>query len=297
MTTDQTAHQPTDQAVEASETIDQPAGMGRRQLFRVGGLTVTLGALVAACSKSAEGEPGRVGYAPVPTALPTLEVNDAVYLRTATSIEEMILEVYGMITDSGELSEAPQAMLDRLIADHQAAVKETVRLTEQAGGEPYECPNAWYMDRIVEPIFEHIAGDPEQDIEPTDQPEHDMLVVVNGMEQMAASMYQLMVELLTEREIRPAVMALGAQSARHGAAFALLIDPPPDSYFNPALFGETVEVEIGVVPVYAIPNLFGTLASILIAVGVASSAGTRFSIALETPADNSYVYEGMTCDA
>ena len=34
----------------------------------------------------------------------------------------------------------------------------------------------------------------------------------------------------------------------------------------------------GVLPVYAIPNLFGTLAAILIAVGAPSSAGTRFSI-------------------
>jgi hypothetical protein len=291
MTTDQTSDRTTG-------PIPEPIpGMGRRQLFRVGGLTVTLGALVAACGESVEGEPGRVGYAPAPTALPILEVNDAVYLRTATSIEETLLEVYGMITDSGALSEAPQAMLDRLITDHQDAVKETVRLTEQAGGEPYECPNAWYMDRVVQPLFDHIAGDPEQDIEPTDQPEHDMLVVINGMEQMAASMYQLMVELLTEQSIRPDVMALGAQAARHGAAFALLIDPPPDSYFNPALFGETVSAVPGVLPVYAIPNLFGTLAAILIAVGVASSAGTRFSIALETPADNSYIYEGMSCDA
>jgi hypothetical protein len=291
MTSDQTPDRTTD------DPTDEAPGLGRRQLFRVGGLTVTLGALVAACGKAAEGEPGRVGYAPVPTALPVLEVNDAVYLRTATSIEEMLLEVYGMITESGALSEAPQAMLDRLIEDHQAAVEETVRLTEQAGGEPYECPNAWYMDRIVKPLFEHIAGDPEQDIEPTDRPEHDMLVVVNGFEQMAASMYQLMVQLLTEQRIRPDVMALGAQSARHGAAFAMLIDPPPDSYFDPALFGETVEAVPGVLPVYAIPNLYGTLAAILIAVGVASSAGTRFSIALETPADNSYIYEGMSCDA
>jgi hypothetical protein len=271
--------------------------LGRRQLLRAGGLTVTLGALLAACGKDAEGEPGRVGYAPIATALPTLEVNDIVHLRTATSIEETILEVYGMITDSGALGAAPQAMLDRLIEDHRAAVQETVRLTEEAGGEPYECVNAWYMDRVVQPLFDHIAGDPEQHIEPSDQPEHDMLVVVNGFEQMAASMYQLMVEQLVDREMRPAVLTLGAQAARHGAAFALLITPAPDGYFNPELFGETVDAVPGELPVYAIPNLFGTLAAILIAVGVASSAGTRFSIILETPADNSFIYEGMTCDA
>jgi len=279
------------------QTPDPTPAIGRRQLLWAGGLTVTLGALLAACGEEVEGEPGRVGYAPVPTPLPTLDVNDAVHLRTATSIEETILEVYGMITDSGALSEAPQAMLDRLIEDHQAAVVETVRLTERAGGEPYECVNAWYMDRVVQPLFEHIAGDPDQDIPPTDQPEHDMLVVVNGFEQMAASMYQRMVEQLVDREMRPDVLALGAQAARHGAAFAMLITPPPEGYFDPALFGETVDAVPGVLPVYAIPNLFGTLAAILIAVGAPSEAGTRFSIILETPADNSYIYEGMSCDA
>jgi hypothetical protein len=291
MTTDQTSDRTTDQ------TTDRATAMDRRQLLRAGGLTVTLGALVAACSKPAQGEPGRVGYAPVPTALPTLEVNDIVYLRTATSIEETILEVYGMITDSGALGAEPQAMVDRLIEDHQAAALETATLTAQAGGEPYECVNAWYMDRVVQPLFDNIAGDEAQDIPPTDQPERDMLVVINGMEQMAASMYQLMVELLVERELRPQVMALGAQAARHGAAIALFVTPPPEGYFDPALLGATVEAVPGVVPVYAIPNLFGTLAAILVAVGAPSAAGTRFSIILETPADNSYIYEGMSCDA
>ncbi len=47
-----------------------PGGLGRRQLLQAGGLTIGLGALLAACgSDTVEGEPGRVGYAPVPTAL------------------------------------------------------------------------------------------------------------------------------------------------------------------------------------------------------------------------------------
>ena len=60
---------------------------GAARLLQTGGLTVTLGALVAACGESAEGEPGRVGYAPPATPLPTVELNNVVFLRTATSIE------------------------------------------------------------------------------------------------------------------------------------------------------------------------------------------------------------------
>ena len=41
----------------------------------------------AASETSGDDAPGRVGYAPPATPLPTVEINDVVYLRTATSIE------------------------------------------------------------------------------------------------------------------------------------------------------------------------------------------------------------------
>ncbi len=127
--------------------------VGRRQLLQTGGLTVTLGALVAACGESAEGEPGRVGYAPPATPLPTVELTDVVFLRTATSIEYTLIDVYGTIIESGALDAADQEMVERLIDDHRAAAETTSELTREAGGEPYECANAWYMERTIDPIF------------------------------------------------------------------------------------------------------------------------------------------------
>ena len=57
---------------ETNETPDERRGrFGRRQLLVTGGATLSLGALLAACGGSSGAEePGRVGYAPVPTALP-----------------------------------------------------------------------------------------------------------------------------------------------------------------------------------------------------------------------------------
>ncbi len=70
----------------------------------------------------------------------------------------------------------------------------------------------------------------------------------------------------------------------------------PEGYVNPQLLGEDLVIEEGALtPICAIPTQFGSLAPIPITVGAPNEAGTRFSTILETPADNSYIYDGMTC--
>jgi hypothetical protein len=289
---------------DTADTLDADATgpaprLGRRQLLVTGGATLSLGALLAACGgESSAGEPGRVGYAPAATALPTETVDDAVLLRTAQSIELTIVDVYGTITDSGALTGASADLLARLIEDHTAAAGQAGDLVIQAGGEPYECTNSWYMERIVPQIFENIDGDPEQDIPPTDDPARDMLAVMDAMESMATSMYQGFVEMLTVPELRAESVALGAQAARHSAAVAIQSTGAPNAYVSPAVRGEEVEAnESGLVPLHAIPSQFGTLSPYSLVIGAASSAGTRFTLPIETPADNSYIYNGLTCSA
>ena len=206
--------------------------------------------------------------------------------------------MYGTIVDSGALEPADQAMVERLIEDHRAAAETTSELTREAGGEPYECANAWYMERTIEPIIETIEGDEELGIPPSDEPARDWLVLVNGLESMASAMYQQFVERLTEPELRAEVMVLGAQDARHAAAVAIVATGAPEGYVNPQLLGEDLVIEEGgLTPIWAIPTQFGSLAPIPITVGAPNEAGTRFSTNLETPADNSFIYDGMTCEA
>ncbi len=275
-----------------------PAGLGRRQLLQTGGLTIALGAVLAACGSSSEaGEPGRVGYAPAATPLPQLTVDDAVRMRTATSIEYTIIDMYGRITESGALNETDQRFVDRLVQDHQAAADVTARLTIGAGGEPYGCVNSWYMTRVVPPIFEHIDGNEAAGIPPSDNPARDMIAVVNAMESMAASMYQGMVETLTSPQLRAEGMAIGAQSARHAAAAAIRSTGAPEGYFSPVLTGGAVAPgEDGLIPLYAIPSQFGSLAPVQLVIGAPNEAGSRFTMPIETPAANSFVYAGETCD-
>ncbi len=277
-----------------------PVQMNRRRLLRSGGLTVAAGAVLAACGGDDETEsaPGRVGYAPPATRLPTVEKTDAVWLRTASSIEYTVLEVYARTTEMGALDAAAQALIDRFAEDHANHSEFLAELTVAAGGEPYECANAWYVERSVDPIFTQITGSETENISPSDDPARDLLTVSNAFESLAAAMYQQMCEVLTEPELRANVMTIGAEEARQAAAVAMLATGVPDGYISPVLFGEDlVPDETGLFAAYAIPTQFGSLAAIELVVGARNEAGTRATFTLETPSDNSLIYEGMTCEA
>ena len=79
------------------------ARVGRREAFKIGGLTVSLAALVAACGDDRTGDtaPGRVGNAPKVEALPDYAVNDVVLLRTASSVENTIVLIYESAQELG----------------------------------------------------------------------------------------------------------------------------------------------------------------------------------------------------
>ena len=281
-----------------TEVHDQTSRLGRRELLVAGGATVSLGALLAACGGSTAAEPGRVGYAPVPTPLPTETIDDTVYLRTAQSIEQTIVDVYGTITDSGALTGAAADLLTRLVEDHTATATEVGDLAASAGGEPYDCANSWYLSRVVPQIFERITGNEAEGIEPTDDQARDMLAIMDAMESMAGAMYQGLVEKLGDQQLRAEVVRLAARSVRHSAAVAIASSGAPEGYVSPVVVGEEVEPnEAGVIPLYAIPAQFGTLSPYQLIIGPANSAGTRFTLAVETPADNSFIYANETCDA
>jgi len=274
------------------------SGIDRRQLLRTGGLAAGLAAVLAACGKSAKGEPGRVGFAPTPTDLAKQNIDDGVRLRTATSIEYTIMDVYTTITKSGQLQPGDQALVDRLVKDHQAAADTLAQLTTKFGAEPYECVNAWYMDRVVPPIFENINGNEAKAIPPSDDPARDMVATVHAWESMDGAMYQGMVETMASPELRSEIMKLGAMAGRHAAVTAIHATGAPDAYFNPELIGgEEPEAKEGLLPLYAIPTEFGSLAPTQLVIGAASSAGTRFTLAIDTPADNAYAYADQSCPA
>jgi hypothetical protein len=275
------------------------APVSRRGLLRTGGLGVSLAALVAACGSEESGEPGRVGIAPTPTPLPDAVVDDAVLLRTATSLEYSAIDVCEQMLEIGQLDGDAAAMVERLIEDHRRHADDMAALTTEAGGEPYECPNQWVAERVLTPLVARITGDEAAAIEPSDDPARDALAMVYAFESMLAATYQQMVVQLSSPALRQEAVTLGSEEARHAAAVAILRDGAPAAYVSPTLSGGTVDLTEtdGVEPLFAVSARFGSLAPVEVTLGPPNDAGTRFRASLLTPAANTFVYADQACEA
>ncbi len=304
--------------------------ISRRGILRVGGLTVALGALVAACANEvADKKPARIGDAPTPSTLPEAVVSDAVIFRTAVSMHYSFIDAHKLSKQLGKLTADQSAIIDAYITANQEAIKELQTWTAKAGGEEWTCANPRFDRVILGPIKARFTGRPKQgaeetDVPPTDDPNRDAMALSHGIETLAAATHQSLVPQLSQPEYRGAVMTQGHKSARRAAALALFINP--DNLLSPGNV-QTANIEATTttaaaattttqniaqssggattttVPTianpteyYAIPSQFGILSAVQQPVGIPSS-GAQFSINMETPSLNSFIYAGQTCSA
>lgn len=264
--------------------------IGRRRLLRDSGLVVSLGALVAACGEGRQGleEPGRVGVAPPRETLPDAEVNDVVLLRTAQSIEYLAIDVYGVAAGLDALDADATRLVDRFVADHTEHAERLGELITAAGGEEYRCANQWYMQRSIAPILDAIDD--------SDDLARDLLRIGHALESFAGSTYQALVRSLGEPELRREAVLIAADEVRHAATIAMAVTGTPEGYLSPELDGEEAEPDdLGFPVLYAVPTSFGNLAATSLTVGARDDEGQRFSISLQTPAENSFVYDHLSC--
>ncbi len=262
--------------------------LDRRALLRSGGLALSMGAIVAACGSGRSGsqDPGRLGVAPPPATLPEAEVNDAVLLRTAQSLEYTALAVYAAASDLDVLSAAEGTLVGRFVSDHERHAADIGVLVGQAGGEEFACANPFLMERAVGPILGALAD--------SDDLHRDVLNIAHSFEALAGATYQALVAALDDASMRSTAMLIGGEEQRHAAALAAAINP--DALISPVLLGEPVENDDEGFPVpYAIPSTFGQLTGIELVVGARSDEGARFSTQLQTPADNTFVYDYLSC--
>lgn len=281
-----------------------PGPLSRRGLLRVGGLSLSFGAVLAACG-SDSGQPGRVGNVPAPTALPEPDLDDrgvpsdAVLLRTATSLEYSAIDLYERLIELGVFEGQTAALVERLVDEHTAHAEGTAALTTEAGGDPYECANSWVTERVTEPLLRRITGDDGEGIEPSDDPARDALTLVHAFESMLSASYQQLVVQLRTPQLRQEAIGYGAIDARHAAAVAIARDGAPNAYVNPELTGGTIDLSAtdGVMPLFAVPGRFGSLAPVEFTLGPSNDAGTRFTTNIQTPAANTWVYADQSCEA
>jgi hypothetical protein len=262
--------------------------LDRRQLLRTGGLALSMGAIVAACGSGRSGSdaPGRLGVADEGTDLPPGEVNDTVLLRTAQSLEYTALDVYAAAADTGELGAGESALAARFVADHTGHAAALGSLISGLGGEEFTCANPFLADRAVAPVLGALDG--------SDDVRRDLLNIAHAFESLAAASYQALVSAIADPMLRSEAMRIGGEENRHAAALAAAINP--DKAFNPALAGEPADSDADGFPIpYAIPATFGQLTGIELVVGAPNAEGSRFTANLQTPAQNTFVYEYQSC--
>ena len=266
--------------------------LSRREVLRSGGMLLTIGAIGVACANDeAGGAPGRIGIAPPPPTLPEVEdpPSDLTLLRTMQSIELAAVELYDALIATGALAGEEATLFDRLLADHARHAESMGQLITQAGGQEFPCPNAFFMDRSVDPTLNALEG--------SDDVHRDVLNIAWAFESNLGASYQSLVQLYEALELRSASAAVGGEEHRHATVLARLINP--DETFSPTFLGEpdvTTDAEGFTVP-YAIPSVYGRVSPIELVVGAVNDEGARFSIQLQTPAQNTFVYEYMSCPA
>jgi hypothetical protein len=302
----------------------------RRGLFRIGGLTVTAAALMAACGKNPAGEVGRVGDGPTTPTLPGADVNNGIYLRTMASIETSIATAYDRMVKSGVLAKSSSTLpnlgdqtdMVKAFADHhRSAATAFNKLAVTAGATEWTCGNSHLDDAFLTPIFDRVekgaaASDVAKAIEPSEDATRDMINLVVTLENLSAESCQALVALVTEAQFRAEPMKFGVRSARQAALAALKVAPGAyvdSTDASAAQPGVTTTTEAATtttaapsgstappppteipLPV-AIPSTFGGLAPIVYIGGHGDENGVRLKLNFETPSLNSYEYASATC--
>ncbi len=306
---------------------DAPRSASRRDVLRIGGLSVASAAVISACVEHVRGEVGRVGAVPTTAKLPDAIVTNVTLLRTASSLEHSIVNVYDQIIGKSNLLDPKHNdMFTRFRDDHVSDAKVFEDLTTAAGGTAWTCGNPKLDDVIMNPVLNRVtkatpATTISKAIQPSDDPHRDMLNFAHGLESLGAATQQAFVSMFTDPALRAKAMTVGAREARHAALLALTINPdrpgglvnftdavnaepasPPttvapttttQNIAAPAGGGKPAPaVQLTEIPsLTAIPSQFGGLAAIQIVVGAGDENGTRLKLNLETPSLNSFVYE------
>ena len=208
-------------------------GVDRRGFLRLGATGAVAAAVLVACSDDetvppsetgvTEPEPTETTLAPAQTTTPEDgALEDAMVFRTARSLELAMVDVYDALLGGGGELALPEAVayddttrttLELLRDRHEGHADALVGLVRQAGGEPVSEANNGIIEGVVTPQLEDLTT------------QRTVLLFVRSLEDVGAGTYGWGAGQVTTARLRVALMAIGAVSARHGAAVSLLLDP------------------------------------------------------------------------
>jgi hypothetical protein len=248
-------------------------GLSRRRVLAVGGFSVALAAVVAACAP--DRPPAQVpqaGAAPTTTGLPDQNITDEVLLRTASSLEHSLVGAYDTVLGLNVISPDAGTTL-RLFRNHHAEHATFFeRATRDIGGTPFTEPNPAMQANIIDPALKAIA-------DAGNHPE-DFAWFAYGLENVAAGTFQSFVPTLDVSNLRGEVMSVGGVEARHAAIAATFIPtftvlPPLPAEEAAATTTTSTTIKGGTttstpanqaVPVSQVPSPFGSLTAVEVAI-------------------------------
>jgi hypothetical protein len=248
--------------------------VSRRSLLINGGTAAAAGIVLAACGSPDPGL-GRIGEAPVATALPEAHVSDDVLLRTAQSVEELAVEALTDPTVTGKASAEGKAAMALFVSGHKANIAALTSVVDSRGGKSVTEPNTKMMTNYVTKAIDAIKD--------SDDAAGDILVFVHALEGIVAATYQAFVAWTNEPALRSAMMSLAVGPSRFSAATAQLIRGGVKGVV-PAVDDTGAEL------VATLPDAFGSLTSFPVVVGKPNEDGARVTILMETPSLNSLEY-------
>jgi hypothetical protein len=244
-------------------------GWTRRSVLRIGGASVAMTAVLAACGVNNSGEAEepnlpQTGQAPPTTGVGEWATDDSVLLRTSTSLEQLAIEVYQAALDNGWITTSALVAAATLFQEHHAEHKAVfAAATRGIGAEVFDARNPAVWSSVVVPAVTAIGEADEADRETM------TLEFAHALEGVAASTYQSIVPAYSTPRLRLAAMSVGGVEARHQAVLAGVL-PNTLAIAGVEALRPTTTVDEDAEPaatVYQVPGAFGPLTS---AIGPAS---------------------------
>lgn len=251
---------------------DDDGRFSRRRILAVGGFSIGVAAVVAACAPDRPTpQVPQAGVAPSTTALPEQNVDDVVLLRTASSLEHSIADAYTKILGLGVLPADTTDLVRRFGDQHTARAVYFEDLTRDNGGEPFTAGNEPFNTNVINPALKSIAD--------AGNNPGDYNWFVYGLENVATGTMQSFVPILRVPALRSSVMAVGGAEARAAAIAAALI--PTVTVVPPTATGEeiaatttttvagattTTTPAAQLIPVTQVPGSFGSQTAVSVAI-------------------------------
>jgi len=184
-----------------------PDGFDRRRFFTIGGTSLLLTAVAAACGSTL---PSTIPIVTT-TTLPA-SPGDALALRTASSIELAGIQLYtqalaGNLVASTAVSNAFK-LFQTHHTDHSLLLQAS---TTDAGAQPYTKPNPLIMDSVITPRLSAAKS------------ERDLTQLAYDFERAIAATYQADSGSFTNLTYNVTVMSMGGMEARHVSVLSNLL--------------------------------------------------------------------------